>query len=82
VSEQQPAAAGQVTAEQVTVVPVAAQQVTAEQVTGEQVTAEQAQVFADEVGDAVRYERGLAVKCLFCVLLVAVILALRVYFFG
>jgi hypothetical protein len=77
VSEQQPAAAGQVTAEQVTVGPAAA-----EQVTGEQVTAEQAQVFADEVGDAVRYERGLAVKCLFCVLLVAVILALRVYFFG
>jgi hypothetical protein len=77
VSEQQPAAAGQVTTEQVTAGPVAA-----EQVTGEQVTAEQAQVFADEVGDAVRYERGLAVKCLFCVLLVAVILALRVYFFG
>jgi hypothetical protein len=44
--------------------------------------AEQAQIFEDEVGDAVRYERGLAVKCVFCVLLVAVILALRVYFFG
>ena len=76
-SERQPAAAGQVTAEQVT-----AEQVTAEQAAVEQVTVEQAQVFADEVGDAVRYERGLAVKCLFCVLLVAVILALRVYFFG
>jgi hypothetical protein len=72
VSERQPAVAGQVTAEQVT----------GEQAAVEQVTAEQAQVFADEVGDAVRYERGLAVKCLFCVLLVAVILALRVYFFG
>jgi hypothetical protein len=75
VSERQPAAAGQVTA--------AAGQVTeAGQVPAEPVTVEQAQVFADEVGDAVRYERGLAVKCLFCVLLVAVILALRVYFFG
>jgi hypothetical protein len=46
------------------------------------ITAEQAQVFADEVSDAIRYERGLAVKCVFCILLVAVILALRVYFFG
>ena len=67
--------------------PAAAGQVTAEQVTAEQVTAEQA-------GGAVRWsrpggrgrrrgrQRGLAVKCLFCVLLVAVILALRVYFFG
>ena len=71
-SERQPATAGRATTEQVAVEPVAP----------EQVTAEQAQVFADEVGDAVRYERGLAVKCLFCVLLVAVILALRVYFFG
>ncbi|MGO9220466.1 MAG: hypothetical protein ACLP5E_22310 [Streptosporangiaceae bacterium] len=46
------------------------------------VTAEQAQVFEDEVGDAVRYERGLAVKCVGCILLVAVVLAFRVYFFG
>ncbi len=46
------------------------------------VTAAQAQVFEDEVRDAVRYERGLAVKCVACILLVAVILALRVYFFG
>lgn len=45
-------------------------------------TAEQIQVFEDEVRDAVRYERGLAVKCVACILLVAVILALRVYFFG
>ena len=45
-------------------------------------TAEQAQVFEDEVRDAVRYERGLAIKCVACILLVAVILALRVYFFG
>ena len=45
-------------------------------------TAEQIQVFEDEVRDAVRYERGLAVKCVACLLLVAVILALRVYFFG
>jgi hypothetical protein len=51
-------------------------------VTAEPVTAEQAQVFQDEVSDAIRYERGLAVKCLACVLLVVVILALRVYFFG
>jgi hypothetical protein len=48
----------------------------------EPVTAEQVQVFDDEVSDAIRYERGLAVKCVFCILLVAVILALRVYFFG
>jgi len=45
-------------------------------------TAEQDQVFEDEVRDAVRYERGLAVKCVACILLVAVILALRVYLFG
>jgi hypothetical protein len=44
--------------------------------------AEQAQVFEDEVRDAVRYERGLAVKCVACILLVAVILAVRVYLFG
>ncbi len=46
------------------------------------VTAEQVQVFEDEVSDAIRYERGLAIKCVACILLVAVILALRVYFFG
>ncbi|HEY8046830.1 MAG TPA: hypothetical protein VIF35_21365 [Streptosporangiaceae bacterium] len=45
-------------------------------------TAGQARVFEDEVRDAVRYERGLAVKCVAAILLVAVILALRVYFFG
>jgi hypothetical protein len=48
----------------------------------EPVTAEQVQVFEDEVSDAIRYERGLAIKCVACILLVAVILALRVYFFG
>jgi hypothetical protein len=48
----------------------------------ERVTPQQAQVFEDEVSDAIHYERGLAVKCLLCILLVAVILALRVYFFG
>jgi hypothetical protein len=72
VSEPQPAAAGPVTTGPVTTGPV----------TTEPVTAEQAQVFEDEVSDAIRYERGLAVKCVFCILLVAVILALRVYFFG
>jgi len=46
------------------------------------VPAEQVQVFDAEVSDAIRYERGLAVKCVLCILLVAVILALRVYFFG
>ena len=46
------------------------------------VTAQQAQVFEDEVRDAIRYERGLAIKCVACILLVAVIIALRVYFFG
>jgi hypothetical protein len=46
------------------------------------VTAEQAQVFEDEVGDAIRYERGLAVKCVGCILLVVIVLAFRVYFFG
>ena len=40
------------------------------------------QVFEDEVRDAVRYERGLAVKCVACIVLVAVILAIRVYLFG
>lgn len=49
---------------------------------GDPVTAEQVRVFEDEVRDAVRYERGLAVKCLVSLVLVAVILALRVYFFG
>ena len=41
-----------------------------------------AQVFEDEIRDAVRYERGLAIKCVACILLVAVILAIRVYLFG
>lgn len=45
-------------------------------------TAEQVRVFEDEVRDAVRYERGLALKCAVCILLVAIVLALRVYFFG
>ena len=44
--------------------------------------AERQRVFREEVGDAVRYERGLAVKCVCCLLLVAIVLALRVYFFG
>jgi len=39
-------------------------------------------VFSAEVDDAVRYERGLAVKCACCILLVALVLAARVYFFG
>lgn len=76
-SEPQPAAAGPVAAG-----PVAGGPVTTEPVTTGPVTAEQVQVFEDEVSDAIRYERGLAVKCVFCILLVAVILALRVYFFG
>ena len=62
--------------------PPAAEPVTAEPVAAEPVTAEQARVFEEEVSDAIRFERGLAVKCVFCILLVAVILALRVYFFG
>ena len=49
---------------------------------GRPAIAEPAQVFEDEVRDAVRYERGLAVKCVACILLVAVILAVRVYLFG
>ena len=49
---------------------------------GGPVTAEQAQVFEDEVCDAVRYERGLAIKCMASILLVVVVLGLRVYFFG
>ena len=48
----------------------------------EPVTAQQVQVFDDEVRDAVRYEQGLAVKCVLCILLVVAVLALRVYFFG
>lgn len=54
----------------------------ADPVTADPVTAEQAQVFEDEVGDAVRYERGLAVKCVGSILLVVIVLAFRVYFFG
>ncbi len=38
--------------------------------------------FDEEIRSAVRYERGLAVKCLLALALVAVILTLRVYFFG
>jgi hypothetical protein len=49
---------------------------------GAPATPEQAGVFEDEVQDAIRYERGLAIKCVACILLVAVVLALRVYFFG
>ena len=43
---------------------------------------EQRRVFREEVADAVRYERGLAVKCLGSLLLVAAVLALRVWVFG
>ncbi len=39
-------------------------------------------VFRREVRAAVRYERGLAVKCVACLLLVAVVLTVRVYLFG
>ena len=39
-------------------------------------------IFDEEARDAVRYERGLAVKCVCCLLLVAAVLAARVYFFG
>jgi hypothetical protein len=42
----------------------------------------QAPSFDDEIHAAVRYERGLAVKALVAICLVALILALRVYFFG
>ncbi len=38
--------------------------------------------FDDEIRAAVRYEKGLAVKALLAIALVAVVLALRVYFFG
>jgi hypothetical protein len=38
--------------------------------------------FDDEIRSAVRYEKGLAVKALLAIALVAVVLALRVYFFG
>jgi hypothetical protein len=44
--------------------------------------AQQQQVFRDEVADAERYERGLAVKCVISLILVAIVLAARVYFFG
>ncbi len=39
-------------------------------------------LFEDEVRDAVRYERWLAVKCVTCLLLVLVVLAVRAYLFG
>jgi len=38
--------------------------------------------FEDEIAAAVRYERGLAVKALVALYLVALVLAFRVYFFG
>ena len=38
--------------------------------------------FDDEIEDAVEYERGLAVKALLSIALVALVLALRVAFFG
>jgi hypothetical protein len=38
--------------------------------------------FEDEIEDAVEYERGLAVKALLSVALVALVLVLRVAFFG
>jgi hypothetical protein len=41
-----------------------------------------ARSFDDEIDDAVRYEKGLAVKALLAIALVAAVLALRAYFFG
>jgi hypothetical protein len=38
--------------------------------------------FDDEIKAAVRYEKGLVVKAVVAIALVAVVLALRVYFFG
>jgi hypothetical protein len=38
--------------------------------------------FDDEINAAVRYEKGLVVKAVVAIALVAVVLALRVYFFG
>jgi hypothetical protein len=38
--------------------------------------------FDDEIRAAVRYERGLAVKAVLCIALVALVLTVRVYFFG
>jgi hypothetical protein len=38
--------------------------------------------FEDEIRATVRYERGLAVKALLSIALVAAVLAFRVYFFG
>jgi hypothetical protein len=38
--------------------------------------------FDDEIRAAVRFERGLAVKALLCLALVALVLTVRVYFFG
>ena len=38
--------------------------------------------FEDEIRATVHYERGLAVKALFSIALVAAVLAFRVYFFG
>jgi hypothetical protein len=38
--------------------------------------------FSDEIETAVEYERGLAVKALLSIVLVALVLVLRVAFFG
>lgn len=42
----------------------------------------EARSFDDEIGAAVRYEKGLAVKAVLVIVLVALIIGLRVYFFG
>ncbi len=42
----------------------------------------QQRLFDDEVADATRYERGLAVKCVLCLVLVAVVVTLRMLFLG
>jgi len=38
--------------------------------------------FDDEIGAAVSYEKGLAVKALLAIAIVAIVLVVRVYFFG
>jgi hypothetical protein len=43
---------------------------------------EPAPSFEDEIRATVHYERGLAVKALLSIALVAAVLAFRVYFFG
>ena len=45
-------------------------------------TAAQQQVFDTEIADAIRYEKGLAVKAAIALAIVALVIAARLFFYG